>query len=115
MGKKFFKRIDEIIIVVNHGKKIREKPFSRNFSRKIFSRKYFFVVLTPKICANIFVKKFSLKEKSISRNYLNEKFFVKTFHENFNFFFHKIFSYDFDEKYFRENFCAKIFSSILSS
>jgi hypothetical protein len=82
-GKKNFKRIDEIIIVVNHGKKIREKPFSRNFSRKIFSRNYFFVVLTPKICANIFVKKFSLKEKSISRNYLNDKIFRENFSRKF--------------------------------
>jgi hypothetical protein len=92
------------IIAVNHGKKFREKPFSRNFSRKIFSRKDFFVVLASKICANFFVKKFSYKEKFFSRNYLNEKFFAKIFHGNFFFFFSR--------NFFRVSFTKNIFAKI---
>jgi hypothetical protein len=113
--KEYRRRNEKFNIAVNHGKKFREKPFSRNFSRKIFSRKDFFVVLASKFCVNFFVKKFSYKEKFFSRNYLNEKFFAKTFHGNFFFFFTKFFSCEFDEKYFRENICAKIISSIFSS
>jgi hypothetical protein len=89
--KEYRRRNEKFNIAVNHGKKFRENPFSRNFSRKIFSRKDFFVVLASKICVNFFVKKFSYKEKFFSRNYLNEEFFAKTFHGNFFFFFHEIF------------------------
>jgi hypothetical protein len=94
-------------IVVYHGKKFREN----GFSRKKFSRKYFFVVLTQKFAHKIFAKIYFVK---LWRKNCRKNFCAIFFAEIFFFIFHEIifvwvWRKKFSRKILRKNFSVNFF------